>query len=209
LKPEYDRLKAQLEKASDSSTLSFSKKKTVSAEVKAFKDQAAEAERHNKLAAKRDKLRKIEMLWRMWHAEKQIDGVREEMAREQEKIAATGKEGALHLVEAELKKAKKEYAKINKQVLVSEKMAKDKERERLDLVSSLLYCYVLAFCSMAILNAHSLSFPVETSSLHKPRISPSFAKETKDFRGKPSRCSGKFGKAGKKFVGLEKGIGSS
>ena len=133
----------------------------MSAEVKAFKDQAAEAQRHAKLSARRDKLRKIEMLWRLWHAEKQVDEVRRDMELERGKKngTAAGEEengggGGLALAEAELKKAKKEYAKINKQVLLSEKMAKEKERERLDLVCVCDSVYSTLTCIFPLRNPH-------------------------------------------------------
>jgi structural maintenance of chromosome 1 len=52
LKPEYERLKAQLEKASESSSLNFTKKRTINAEMKQFKEQQSEAERYERVKSR-------------------------------------------------------------------------------------------------------------------------------------------------------------
>ncbi len=53
MKPEYERLKAQLEKAAESSNKEFTKKRTVNAEVKQYKEQQHEAERYEKIKIRR------------------------------------------------------------------------------------------------------------------------------------------------------------
>ncbi len=53
LKDEYEKLKEAQEKATESSAITFNKKKTVSAEMKQFREQKEEAERFKLLITKK------------------------------------------------------------------------------------------------------------------------------------------------------------
>jgi structural maintenance of chromosome 1 len=53
LKDEYEKLKEAQEKATESSAMTFNKKKTVSAEMKQFREQKEEAERFKLLISKK------------------------------------------------------------------------------------------------------------------------------------------------------------
>lgn len=132
MKPEYDRLKAQLEKAAESSTLNFNKKRTINAEVKQFKEQQNEADKYDRLKLKWAKLVQIQHLWKLYHLERELEQLRDGI--EQDREATSQFTNRQKELQEELRGAKKVYAKVNKLVLVNEKRCKDKERERLDLV---------------------------------------------------------------------------
>ena len=53
LKDEYEKLKEAQEKATESSAMTFNKKKTISAEMKQFREQKEEAERFKLLISKK------------------------------------------------------------------------------------------------------------------------------------------------------------
>jgi structural maintenance of chromosome 1 len=121
-----------LEKAAESSNKEFTKKRTVNAEVKQYKEQQHEAERYEKIKIRKDKMVKIQHLWKLYHLEKELSSVRNDM--ENYRLGSTEFTSRHELLESELKACKKSYAAANKLVLVSEKKLKTKERERLDLV---------------------------------------------------------------------------
>ncbi|KAJ3360122.1 Structural maintenance of chromosomes protein 1 [Kappamyces sp. JEL0680] len=140
LKPEYDRLKAELEKATEASALNFNKKRSMNAEVKQFKEQQNEAERYEKLKVRQVrsaaayaevKLIQIQHLWKLYHLEKQLKSLQDAVDADKESLSgSTSKQKELA---DDLKDAKRQYAKISKQVLQLERNFKDKEREKLDL----------------------------------------------------------------------------
>ncbi|KAJ3000506.1 Structural maintenance of chromosomes protein 1 [Globomyces sp. JEL0801] len=131
LKPEYERLKALHEKTSESSALNFTKKRTMNAEMKQFKEQQQDFERFELLKTKRDKIIQISNLWKLYHLEKKCENINDTIENEYEK-SREYKEKCENF-QTQLKTQKKSFAKVSKTVLLCEKKLEDKNQEKLHL----------------------------------------------------------------------------
>ncbi|KAJ3036857.1 Structural maintenance of chromosomes protein 1 [Rhizophlyctis rosea] len=113
LKAEYDRLKEEQEKATETSAHNFNKKRGITAEMKQFREQKEEAERYENLLQQRDGVIMHHLLWKLYHIDQNIETL----------------EAELTVLENELKAAKKQQAKTNKELMRHEKRLKDKSKE--------------------------------------------------------------------------------
>ncbi|KAI8911697.1 RecF/RecN/SMC [Gorgonomyces haynaldii] len=136
LKVEYDRLKLEQEKATEASALNFNKKRTMNAELKQFKEQKEETTRFHRMQRQRDQLVKTHFLWKAYHLEKQVEIKSQEI--EQHKGESSQYDKAKAEYDAQMKAAKKQHAKANKQVLLLEQSLKGKEQEQDELKPSLV-----------------------------------------------------------------------
>ncbi|KAJ3113857.1 Structural maintenance of chromosomes protein 1 [Phlyctochytrium bullatum] len=123
LKAEYDRLKLLQEKATESSTFSFNKKRGMAAEMKQFREQKEEAERFEKLMNQRRKLIVNYMLWKLFHLRRKVNEKETEI--DQQKAEAGGKYEVVAAAEEEVKNARKASGKLAKEVLKIEKQIRD------------------------------------------------------------------------------------
>lgn len=73
LAADYDRLKAASERASESLTAAFNKRRGFNTEIKQFKEQKAEALKFDKLRAKRDQALVHQLVWKLYHIQQGIE----------------------------------------------------------------------------------------------------------------------------------------
>ena len=132
LKPEYERLKLQLQTATDQSAINFTKKRSVTAEMKHFKELQNEADKHSRVKSRWVKQTQTLHLWKLYHMDKQIENLQASIeADSQSTEKFTRKQGELTEI---VGGAKKVYAKAAKVVLLAEKGVKERSREKLDLL---------------------------------------------------------------------------
>ncbi|KAJ3053257.1 Structural maintenance of chromosomes protein 1 [Rhizophlyctis rosea] len=127
LKAEYERLKDEQEKATETSAQNFNKKRGITAEMKQFKEQKEEAERYEHLLEQRDDVIMHHLLWKLYHIDKKIGELEEEVANEKGSLDEFTER--MTELENNLKAAKREQAKTNKELMRREKKLKDKTKE--------------------------------------------------------------------------------
>ncbi|RKO88211.1 P-loop containing nucleoside triphosphate hydrolase protein, partial [Blyttiomyces helicus] len=86
VKAEYERLKADQEKATENSTHNFNKKRGISAEMKQFKEQREEAKQFDRVQTKRDKAIVTHLLWKLYHIEEKISELDTEIQAEKDSL---------------------------------------------------------------------------------------------------------------------------
>ncbi|KAF8587801.1 condensin complex subunit SMC1 [Ramaria rubella] len=132
LAPEYERAKAQQDRATENATFNFTKRRGIAGEIKQFKEQKSEAERFEKLCDERDALILQRLLWKLYHIEEKIGdntraikvqnkdlvGLREEQKDHDEKLAAAREEQA---------KARSEVSKRERRIKKQEKALEAKQ----------------------------------------------------------------------------------
>ncbi|KAJ3029322.1 UNVERIFIED_CONTAM: Structural maintenance of chromosomes protein 1 [Siphonaria sp. JEL0065] len=123
LKPEYERLKSVLEKATEASTANFNKKRGMNAEMKQAKEQKEEAERFQRLLTQRTKEVICHLVWRLFHMESAIKQIQTSIQSDKE--AGSAMEKQLETAENLLKEAKKNMAVATKENLKGEKKIKE------------------------------------------------------------------------------------
>ncbi|KAI3640518.1 hypothetical protein MIR68_001396 [Amoeboaphelidium protococcarum] len=118
-KEEYERLKAEQEKAIEDSTFNFNKKRGINAEMKQYKEQLDEANRFAKLQVEKSHLLKLQILWKLYHLEKEQVSLSKQMAQQASLVNQQQK--ARSKLESELLEARKEHGKLHKESLKLEK----------------------------------------------------------------------------------------
>lgn len=70
---DYDRLKSASERASESLTAAFNKRRGFNTEIKQFKEQKAEAIKFDKLRKKRDRSLVHKLVWKLYHLQQAVE----------------------------------------------------------------------------------------------------------------------------------------
>ncbi|KAI8379663.1 RecF/RecN/SMC [Radiomyces spectabilis] len=113
-KEEYDRLKLEQERAIENSAHAFNKKRGVTAEIKQYQEQKAEAEKFETLVRERRELVVQYLLWKLFHVDQKTAALHEErQAKTAQEQAAKHEELALKM---KIDNAWKEKAQIHLQV---------------------------------------------------------------------------------------------
>jgi structural maintenance of chromosome 1 len=124
---EYDRLKLEMEGATEQSIANYNKKRGINAEIKAVKERRQEGERWDKLSIQLDRTRTRHALWKLYHLSQTC---RELSAEIEQEIKKTEKvKGRQEALEIEYKSARKEHASATKKLLGAEARVKSKEKE--------------------------------------------------------------------------------
>ncbi|KAL5036733.1 Structural maintenance of chromosomes protein 1 [Batrachochytrium dendrobatidis] len=136
LKDEYDRLKNELEIATEASAQNFSRKRNVNAEMKQFKEQKQEAERFEKLQESKDKLVQTLALWKLFHLDKHAETQQDLLVIDHRVVADADTQ---HVeIKSRLKGQVKALAKSQKDVIRLERNAKQLQQKLDDLKPDLL-----------------------------------------------------------------------
>ncbi|KAJ3410001.1 Structural maintenance of chromosomes protein 1, partial [Chytridiales sp. JEL 0842] len=125
LKPEYERLKALQDRATENSTFNFNKKRGITAEVKQIKEQKEEAERFEKLLRQKSKLVVNHLLWKLYHFEKNVSEIEASIAEDKEAGAEITAEQ--QQMEEAVKDAKKAMAQMTKKAMKLQREIKERK----------------------------------------------------------------------------------
>ncbi|BFZ60721.1 Structural maintenance of chromosomes protein 1 [Saitoella coloradoensis] len=136
LKADYERLKAEQEKAVEASTHNFHKKRGINAEIKQYTEQKREAEEFTQKEAEKDQAIVNHVLWKLFHFEKGIEESRAEVDRVNEERKRLKQEQ--EKAEKGLEAARKDHAKVQKDILKQERGMKKKEKQVEDIQPGLL-----------------------------------------------------------------------
>jgi structural maintenance of chromosome 1 len=127
LAPEYAAAEGRVRAAEETTALTFTKKRAITAEKRQKKEQKAEAERHQSLVTEHAQLRTRHALWQIYHIEEDLDAARKEHAAQSKKLAELA--AAEADAEAEAEAARREQAGLAKERLLLEKAIKKKRGE--------------------------------------------------------------------------------
>ncbi|ORY79404.1 putative cohesin complex subunit [Protomyces lactucae-debilis] len=72
-KVEYERLKLEQEKATEANNFNFHQKRSMTAELRSFQEQQAEAEAYDNKVAEREQAILVQVLWRLFHIQVDLD----------------------------------------------------------------------------------------------------------------------------------------
>ncbi|KAG4304546.1 hypothetical protein PORY_001939 [Pneumocystis oryctolagi] len=125
-KSEYEKLKLEQERAVDNSTYAFHRKRGISAEIKQYKEQKAEAESYSAKLDERDDAIILHLLWKLFHLECKINNNKEFISQNSSKSTELSVEKENY--QKNLHETEKIQAKIMKDVLKQERFIKEKEK---------------------------------------------------------------------------------
>ncbi|KAF9949842.1 Structural maintenance of chromosomes protein 1 [Mortierella alpina] len=131
LRQEYDRLQQEQERAVENSTFNFHRKKGISAEIKQYQEQKAEAERFETLQEQKSNLLVNYLVWKLFHIERNITSTEEVIVTKTEALRVTQEE--LDNLEESLKNAKKDQAIAQRETYRKERSIAKREKALNDL----------------------------------------------------------------------------
>ncbi|KAG0208218.1 Structural maintenance of chromosomes protein 1 [Mortierella sp. GBA30] len=131
LKQEYDRLQQEQERAVENSTFNFHRKKGISAEIKQYQEQKAEAERFETLQERKSNLLINYLVWKLFHIERNITTTEQAIVTKNEALRVTQEE--LDKLEDSLKNAKKDQAVAQREAYRKERSITKREKALGDL----------------------------------------------------------------------------
>src|SRR5690606_1119277 len=99
-KAEYERLKAEQDKAAETANFNLNRRRGINAEIKQYQEQKQEVENYEKKARERDEATVTHILWKLFHFQRNIEENKAEIERHQ----------------AELKKANQQNAKYEERL---------------------------------------------------------------------------------------------
>lgn len=135
-KAEYDRLKAETEEAAETQSVQLNKRRVINSEIRQYQEQKREADKYNKKAEERDQAIVTQVLWKVYHLQRQIEESTVEIQKHQSELKEFRR--GVEKYERDLDSAKKEYAERGRHVNKAEKAIKAKEREIEDMTNSLV-----------------------------------------------------------------------
>ncbi|KAF8937499.1 Structural maintenance of chromosomes protein 1 [Dissophora ornata] len=130
-KQEYDRLQLEQERAVENSTFNFHRKKGISAEIKQYQEQKAEAERFETLQEEKANLLVNYLVWKLFHIERNITETEKIISTKDEALKTTQEE--LDSLEGSLKDAKKDLAVAQREAYRKERSIAKREKALNDL----------------------------------------------------------------------------
>ncbi|CAG7853227.1 Structural maintenance of chromosomes protein 1 AltName: Full=Chromosome segregation protein smc1; AltName: Full=Cohesin complex subunit psm1 [Serendipita indica DSM 11827] len=132
LAKDYEEAKRAQDKATESSTFNFTKRRGIMAEIKQFKEQKTEADKFEKLLDERDELVIQRLLWRLYNIESTIKRNTQSIKKRDAELAGiraelTRQEDALALAQQQQAKARSEVMKKEKAIKKQEKTIEAKK----------------------------------------------------------------------------------
>ncbi|KAJ5114943.1 RecF/RecN/SMC [Penicillium alfredii] len=135
-KADYEKLKAEAEEAAEQQTVQLNRRRGINSEVKQYQEQKREAENYAKKAEERDQAIITHILWKLFHFQRLIDASSADIQKYQDELKEyrRGVEKYEHNVED----AKKDHARVGRDVGKAEKTIMRKEKEIEELNNSLV-----------------------------------------------------------------------
>lgn len=127
LKEEYDRAKAEMNKAEEDTQFNYHKKKGIAAERKEAKMEKDEAERYQKLKEQIAEKQLELQLFRLYHNEAEIDELADELQKKTNMLEKENRKR--ERIEEEIKEKKKEQGKVARELTKVEQSIKESEVE--------------------------------------------------------------------------------
>lgn len=126
-KAEYERLKEAQEEALENQNFTLHKRRGINSEIKQYTDQKNEADNYAKKANERDQAIVTHILWKLYHFQRVLKESGAEIQKHQEELKEQRR--GIEKFDQALDDAKKEQAKIGRDVFRVEKNIKQKEKD--------------------------------------------------------------------------------
>ena len=126
-KAAYERLKEAQEEAVENQNFTLHRRRGINSEIKQYTDQKNEADNYNKKAEERDQAIVTHILWKLYHFQRIIEESGAEIEKHQEELKEQRR--GIEKYEGALDDAKKEQAKVGRDVSKIEKTIKLKEKD--------------------------------------------------------------------------------
>jgi structural maintenance of chromosome 1 len=134
LKADYDRLNEEQERAMENSTLYFQKKRGMQSDVKAYKDQKAEADQFESMQAEKDELNLRHLQWKLHHLENDIGKIKENITNKTETRREYNE--IQEQLNQQINLLKQEHAETTKDVFRKERLSNKEVRVLEENISS-------------------------------------------------------------------------
>lgn len=135
-KAEYERLKVEAEEAAEQQTMQLNRRRAINSEIKQYQEQKREAENYARKAEERDQAIITHILWKLFHFQRMIDASSAEIQKYQDELKEY-RRGA-EKYERNVEDAKKDHAKVGRDVIKAEKEINRKEKDVEELNNSLV-----------------------------------------------------------------------
>jgi structural maintenance of chromosome 1 len=126
-KQEYERLEAEAEQAAENQNYNLHRRRGINSEIKQYQEQKREAENFQAKADERDNAIVTHILWKLFHFQKVMEESAAEIHGHQEELKEFRR--GVEKYEANLEEARKEQARVQKDVGKIEQTIKGKEKE--------------------------------------------------------------------------------
>lgn len=126
-KNDYDRLKADSEKALEEQTFRLNQRRGMNFEIKQFQEQKKEADNYSRKVDERDQAIVTHVLWKLFHFQRVIDESEAEIQKHQEELKEYKR--GVEKFERKLDESRKDQARVSRDVSQVEKTMKKKEKE--------------------------------------------------------------------------------
>lgn len=126
LKAEYDQLKVLQERATETSAFNFNKKRGITAEIKQYQEQKAEADRYDALLEELDDTIVNHFLWKLFHIEDSARQTFDEIKEKKEDLRKLIREH--DKVDGKLQDSRRDQARIHKDIITVERDIKQREK---------------------------------------------------------------------------------
>ncbi|KAJ1648792.1 Structural maintenance of chromosomes protein 1 [Dispira simplex] len=126
-KVDYEKLKAEQDLATENSTFNLNKRRGITNEMKEYRDQKAELDQYEQLTQGKNQLISHHLLWKLFHVEQNISSLEQELDSNYRVIEE--RYGLQQTEEAELKDARRDQARVYRDLVKLEKRVKQCEIE--------------------------------------------------------------------------------
>lgn len=126
-KADYERLKAEAEKAAEDQHFKLNQRRSLSAEVKQYQEQKREADNYSNKVKERDKAIVTHVLWKLYQFQQVMEESGAEIQKHQEELKEFRR--GVEKYEKRLDEAKQDQAKVGREVAKTERNIRRKEKE--------------------------------------------------------------------------------
>jgi structural maintenance of chromosome 1 len=135
-KAEYEKLKAEQDKAAETANFNLNRRRGINAEIKQYQEQKQEVENYEKKARERDEATVTHILWKLFHFQRNIEENKAEIERHQAELKKANQQNAKY--EERLENARRDHAKAARDMGKYERAIKKRENDIQDRETSLV-----------------------------------------------------------------------
>ena len=126
-KAEYERLKEAAEQAAEHQNYNLNRRRGINSEIKQYQEQKREADSYAKKAQERDQALVTHILWKLYHFKRVVEESGAEILKHQEELKEFRR--GIERYEQSLEDARKEQARVGRDVGKAERAIKRKEKD--------------------------------------------------------------------------------
>jgi structural maintenance of chromosome 1 len=135
-KAEYERLKAEKDKADEEQTYKLQQRRGINGEIKQYQQQKEELDKFEQTREEKDQAVVNQILWKLWHFQRTIQDSTAEIQKHQAELKEFSR--SVQKYRDHLDKAKAEQAKVDRDIKKHEREVKQRERAVEDKENALI-----------------------------------------------------------------------